>query len=46
VNGVSWAPPRFLMANYASLIAAYGLMLIYLRIKKNYNGEGSMREPL
>jgi hypothetical protein len=35
VNGISWATPRFLMANYASLIAAYGVMLIYLRIKKN-----------
>jgi hypothetical protein len=46
VNGISWATPRFLMANYASLIAAYGVMLIYRRIKKNCNGKGSMRESL
>lgn len=34
VNGIAWTTPWFLMANWASLIAVYAAMLIYLSLKR------------
>ena len=31
VNGISWASPEFIIANYACLIAVYSVIYLYLR---------------
>lgn len=34
VNGIAWTTPWFLALNYGCLVTAYGVMLVYLRLKR------------